>query len=183
MMSKLHISIVILSFMLLSCDATQTVSVQDNPEIAQISIRFVMVPPESPMGPGEERDMMAGSLEAAPDFNPLQEPGRLLPAPFGCYGSQPHRQVSDRYIFRYFNIYFDKSVIEQADNRFQYTYWRASSPDGPNGNILGIWHCYLPMTDFSEDIVVNFLESYFDNNYGGYEYTTFVSSHELDNLP
>ena len=151
--------------------------------MVQMGVRFVMVPYQSPMGPVEERDMMAGSLEASPDFNPLQEPERLSPSPFGCSGSEPHPEVPNRYTFRYFYLYFDKKFIDQAEERFQFTYWRADSPDGPNGVTLGIWSCYLPMTDFSEDIVDSFLRSYFDSNHRGIEYTTIVHSSELDNLP
>lgn len=156
---------------------------QDNPEVAQLGIRFVMVPRQSPMGPGEQRDMMAGSLEAVPDFNPLTEPERLSPSPFGCYGSEPHSQSPEKYNFRYFYLYFDQQIIKQADDRFQFTYWRANSPDGPNGETLAIWRCFLPMTDFSENIVVSFLESYFDYNHRGIKYSSFVRTDELDNLP
>ncbi len=183
MIRKLFIILFPFSFLTAGCDTSQPVAVQDHPEIVQMGVRFVMVPYRSPLGPGEERDMMAGSFEAAPDFNPLAEPERLSPSPFGCYGSEPHPQVHDKYSFRYFYLYFDKQFIEQADDRFQFTYWRANSNDGPNGETLAIWRCFLPMTDFSENIVVNFLESYFDNNHSGIEYRSMVRSNELDNLP
>lgn len=165
---------------LTACDSSSFVSGTDDERvvISSSSVKMVIVNYGTPFGPEYVQSMNEGSVKVVIDFNPLQEPDKLSPSPFGCIGSMPNSSPEHRYINRTFFFYFEDDVIEESNGRYQHINWRALSGDAPNGETAGIWRCIVPLTDTSEQTMAGLINHYFERNFPDIDFTTETVTRE-----
>ncbi|CAN5314361.1 hypothetical protein BH23BAC3_BH23BAC3_21560 [soil metagenome] len=168
------------AFFLTACDSSSLVSGTDDERVvvSSLSIKMVIVTYGTPFGPEYVQSMNEGSVKVEIDFNPLQEPEKLSPSPFGCIGSMPNRSPEHKYINRTFFFYFEDDVIEESKGRYQHINWRALSEDAPNGETAGIWRCIVPLTKTSEHTMAGSINHYFERKFPELDFTTEVVTSE-----
>lgn len=164
-----------------ACDSSSLVSETDEEmEVIRSSMKMVLVEYGTPFGPEYVAGMEEGSVQVEIDFNPLMEPEKLSPSPFGCIATMPNRSQEFRYIGHTFFFYFEDHIIEQSDGRYQHINWRALSDDAPNGVIAGVWRCIVPFTDVSVQTMTELINMYFERNFPELEFTAEVVAREYD---
>ena len=171
---------VITILLISACDSSSLVSDVEERELVSSSMKMVLVEYGTPFGPEYVAGMEEGSVEVEIDFNPLQEPEKLSPSPFGCIATMPNKSQNFRYIGHTFFFYFEDHIIEQSDGRYQHINWRALSDDAPNGVIAGVWRCIVPFTDVSVQTMTELINMYFERNFPELEFTAEVVAREYD---
>jgi len=154
------ISILILSalgLLLFSCNDSivmEDVAIRDSSE--KMSFAIVRVPYRSPYGPKVVDDIFAGSIDR---FNP---DGNDLPPPssFGCFVSWANPKNNSKYLYYTNYVYLPNDLIEQARNIYQHVKVRALSPEGPNGETMGLARCILPSNLGIENLIIAHLKTY-----------------------
>ena len=166
-----------LGLLLFSCNDTivlEDVEIEGSPE--KVSFAFVDMPYPSPYGPNVVDDIFAGSIDR---FNPdSKEPPP--PSSFGCFLSWANPKKKSKYLYYIRYIYVSNSFIERARNTYKQVKVRALSPEGPNGETMGIARCLVPATPNIEMMVERQFKYFADRTKPEMEINFEVSSMIVD---
>ncbi len=166
-----------LGILLFSCNDSIVMgdaAIGDSPK--KMSFVIARVPYRSPYGPKVVDDIFAGSIDR---FNPN---GNELPpaSSFGCFVSWANPKNNSKYLYYTNYVYLPNDLIEQARNVYQLVKVRALSPEGPNGETMGLARCILPSNLGIENLVIAHLKTYLARTETNVEIAYDVSSQIID---
>ena len=150
----------LLSLIIIGCDSTSNVQSATEPG-EKVSIRTVRVPYQASYGPKVTKNIMAGSLEQAPEKS-FYIDKKDLPAPssFGCIWSWINTDPTKDYKYLYHAsfLYFSESLIQPANGRYKYVTTKALYSSGSEKGILGVRHCIVPYITGIDKLVESFVK-------------------------